>query len=113
MVDIMNNNQAIPIILSFFTPTRERLRLKHIPIKLNMCLVCGIGLKLLNHVLVSCFVTQEVWYQAGFHGLIGNFDSYSMRLRFLFEVVDRKMWRKIALLLCSLWKNQNNVVWDN
>jgi ribonuclease HI len=96
-------------------PTRTRLRERHVQCPI-ICPLCELAEGDDLHFMLGCECSKHAWQAAGLHDVISPYaqQSYSAKevLLQLCSRGDKFEAGKAAMLLWVLWKNRNNLVWN-
>ncbi|XP_058742176.1 uncharacterized protein LOC131614632 [Vicia villosa] len=97
-------------------PTRTNLQQHHVQCS-SICPWCDIEEEDEWHVFFGCISTSQSWRAAGLSALIDSrIHSFHDAKSLIFDVCSREDRRdagRFAMVLESLWRSRNNVVWQD
>ncbi|XP_058776483.1 uncharacterized protein LOC131650791 [Vicia villosa] len=99
-----------------FLPTRKRLRLHHVPC-VEECPLCNLSIEDDWHIFFGCAESLISWRAAGLGPIIESRIQVVSDVRsVIFDICnseDRKVAGRVAVMVEALWKNRNDMVWNN
>ncbi|XP_058726582.1 uncharacterized protein LOC131597939 [Vicia villosa] len=103
-------------ICMYCLPTRVRLQQFHVPCS-TVCPFCELYMEDSWHVFFGCDVVNRCWQSAGLAHIVDprkhNFhDATSL----IFDICckeDSLVAGRVAVMIDTIWKNRNNMIWNN
>ncbi|CAH9080424.1 unnamed protein product [Cuscuta epithymum] len=89
--------------------TVEFLKRRHIPI-VGSCLICNREEESTTHLFLECQASKEVLKAAGYISLL-QVSPVEEWLQQVFSRLDEEGISKVIMLLWSIWKSRNGIVW--
>ncbi|CAH9070740.1 unnamed protein product [Cuscuta epithymum] len=96
-------------LVSGILPMAEFLKRRHIPIT-GSCPICSRGEESTNHLFLECQTSKEVWKAACYISLL-QVSPFEEWLQQVFSRLDEEGISKVIMLLWSIWKSRNGIVW--
>ncbi|XP_074342149.1 uncharacterized protein LOC141679584 [Apium graveolens] len=92
-------------------PTKDVLITRRINV-CSLCPVYNITCETAAHVLVNCDFAKLCWEKAGFRRVIQTDSKFVEWFSKLIQEYNTKAMKSISMVCWSLWKNRNNIVWN-
>ncbi|XP_074346294.1 uncharacterized protein LOC141685071 [Apium graveolens] len=99
-------------VCSGYLPTKIALKMKHVPVSV-ICPLCNRYEETTLHCLVKCGFTQWCFKEVGVVTNVDNSTIFVGWLEMLMGQHTNSMISRIGMLLWSIWKVRNMVVWQD